>query len=295
MGSTHWRSLLIAPAVRPDLVAKLPRSGPDAVIIDLEDGVPAAQKEEARVLAGAGVEVVARLDAELPIFVRVNPRWSGYLEPDIAALASQITGVVVPKASTPDDVAPVRAALDRRGLHGRLVIAGIETARGVDAAREICTSADAVYFGAEDFVADMGGRRTPSNQEVLYARSRVALAARLAGIEAIDQAVLAVSDLERVRVEGAEAQALGYGGKMCIHPAQVSVVNDAFTPTVAEVERSRRLIAAFEAAQTRGQGVTLFEGLMVDEPVARFAAALLRRANVRRVGLTSEEVRDRAQ
>jgi citrate lyase subunit beta/citryl-CoA lyase len=131
------------------------------------------------------------------------------------------------------------------------------------------------YFGAEDFVADMGGVRTPGNTEVLYARSRVALAARLGAVHALDQIVADFRDDARYLTEAHEARALGYGGKLCIHPAQVSLAHQAFTPSSDEVDRASRLLAAYEDAAARGEATIDFEGEMVDEPMARRARSVL--------------------
>ena len=137
---------------------------------------------------------------------------------------------------------------------------------------------DVAYFGAEDFVADMGGVRTAGNGEVAYARAEVALAARLAGVALLDMVVTDFGDDERFSREAAEARALGYGGKLCIHPAQVPLANAAFVPSAGEVDRARRLLAAYDAAVAEGHAAIAFEGQMVDEPLARRARALVARS-----------------
>jgi citrate lyase subunit beta/citryl-CoA lyase len=131
------------------------------------------------------------------------------------------------------------------------------------------------YFGAEDFVADMGGVRTPENLEVVYARSRVVLAARVSDVRAIDQIVADFRDDAGYLTEAHTARALGYGGKLCIHPAQVSLAHEVFTPSGEQVDRARRLLAAYAEAAARGEATLVFEGEMVDEPMARRARSLL--------------------
>jgi len=138
------------------------------------------------------------------------------------------------------------------------------------------------YFGAEDFVADMGGVRTLGSAEVLYARSRVALAARLAGVPAIDQVVTRLDADDHFLVDAADGRALGYAGKLCIHPAQVALAHRAFTPSAEEVERARRLIAAYDESVAAGHAAIAFEGQMVDEPLARHARAVLAAADAGR-------------
>jgi citrate lyase subunit beta/citryl-CoA lyase len=149
-------------------------------------------------------------------------------------------------------------------------VGGIETALGVADARALLTHpvVAAAYFGAEDFIADMGGVRTTSNHEVTVARSHVAVAGRLAEIPMLDMITANFQDDERCRRECDEARELGYHGKLCIHPAQVTIANEAFTPSTEEIERAHRILAAYEDGKARGIASIAFEGRMVDEPVA---------------------------
>ena len=213
----------------------------------------------------------------LAVYVRVNALPTEWFAADVTnACPPELTGVVVPKIEKPDDVRIVAGALDAAGLGNLQVIAGVETARGVDAVREILAPpVTACYFGAEDFVADMGGIRTAANTEVLYARSRVALAARIAGVLAIDQVVTAFGDEARFLEDAAQGRALGYLGKLCIHPAQVPLANRAFSPTPEQIEHARRLLDAFEAAARRGEAAIEFDGQMVDEALARHARSIV--------------------
>jgi citrate lyase subunit beta/citryl-CoA lyase len=274
---TRLRSLLFAPGNQPDVLAKLPRSGPDAVVIDLEDAVPADAKADARDHARRMGTLLVGQHPALGVYVRVNALPSEWFADDVTdACTSDLTGVVVPKLETSQQVGVVADALRSAGLGHFRVIAGIETALGVEAVRELLVPpVTACYFGAEDFVADMGGVRTESSTEVLYARSRVALAARLAGIVAIDQVVTMFGDDARFLADAAVGRSLGYRGKLCIHPAQVPLAHGAFAPSPEELARARRLLDAYEAAVARGVAAITFEGQMVDEPVARHARALL--------------------
>ncbi len=275
------RSLLFAPASRPDVLAKLPRSGPDGVVLDLEDAVPADGKVEARVHAR---EVGARLASEHPditVLVRVNAVPTEWFADDVAqALTPAHGGVVVPKIETPEQVDAVARALERNGCAHLHVLVGIETVLGVERVAALLQApATTAYFGAEDYVADLGGVRTDDNTEVLYARSRVALAARIAGVHALDQVVTSFDDDERFLVDAAQGRALGYRGKLCIHPAQVPLANRAFSPSSDELERARRLLVAYDEASARGVSAIAFEGQMVDEPLARRARAVLSSAD----------------
>ena len=271
------RSLLTVPANRADLVAKAPRSAPDAVFLDLEDGVPADAKIDARADALVAAAELREIAPSLQVFVRVNGLTTPWFVGDIAeALDRQLTGVVVPKVESIDDVAVVVDALAQAKRADVGICAGIESAAGVARAEDILRlPVHWCYFGAEDFIADMGGIRTPTNHEVMYARSRVALAARVGGVHALDQIVADFRDDARYIREAEEARALGYKGKICIHPAQVPLANDAFTPSKEEVDRARRLLAAYEEAATRGEATIAFEGEMVDEPMARRARTVL--------------------
>jgi citrate lyase subunit beta/citryl-CoA lyase len=263
--NARWRSVLFVPGNRPDLAAKAPRCGPDLVVLDLEDAVPPAAKADAR----AVVRQAARdLLGVVPVAVRVNPPGTPWFADDVAALPEDLTAVVVPKLESAAGLEAVA-----RAVGGHAVIAGIETVRGVVDARDVLgRPVVACYFGAEDYVADLGGVRTDANAEVAWARSWVAMAARLAGVAALDVVTLHFGDADRFVLEAGEARALGYCGKLCIHPAQVPLANSAFTPSADEIEWARRLLAAFEEAA----GTTIaLDGQMVDEVVAARARAIL--------------------
>lgn len=272
------RSLLIAPANRPEVTAKLPRSGPDGGVLDLEDAVPAAAKVEARADAH---NVGAHLRAEHPTtawFVRVNPPGTEWFDGDLAsALPDGLSGVVVPKLESAAQVGKVRAALTASGHADLGILAGLETAAGVEHAPEVLHAYGVIgaYFGAEDYIADVGGVRTAGGHEVLYARSRVVLAGRLAGVPVVDQIVADFRDDDRFRADAAAGRALGFAGKLCIHPGQVALAHEAFTPSAEEAERARRLVEAYEQATAAGSAAIDFEGQMVDEPLARQARAII--------------------
>ena len=279
------RSLLFAGATRPDLVAKLGRSGPDAVAIDLEDAVPADAKLRAR---AALPELVASVDGPL-VFVRVNGPASAWFEEDLAAVARlSVDGVVIPKAEAAENVQQARVALrEGRGDGGTrrdgpteemAIIAGIESGRGVKEAAAICATAPgAAYFGAEDYIADLGGRRTDAGAEVLFARSHVALEARLAGVPTLDQVVVDFRDDAAFERDAKAGRALGYRGKLCIHPAQVPIANRVFGASTEEVERARALLGAWEEGAARGVAAVEFDGAMIDGPALRMARDTIER------------------
>ncbi|MCB0989514.1 MAG: CoA ester lyase [Acidimicrobiales bacterium] len=270
------RSLLFAPAVRPDFMAKLPDRGADAVVLDCEDATPPNAKDEGR--SNARQIAPDLIQRGCAVTIRVNGPTSEWFEADISqGLLPELAAVVIPKVETVAGLDHISALLDRAGLPELGVVAGIETALGVADARPLLAHPRVVaaYFGAEDFIADMGGVRTESNEEVLFARSKVALAGRLAGVATLDQVVTNFRDDERFARESAQARALGYVGKLCIHPNQVAIANDAFIPSPDEVDRARRLLAAYEEAVERGVSAIDFEGQMVDEPLAAQARRIV--------------------
>lgn len=272
------RSLLFAPAVRPDLLRKMPRTGADAIVIDLEDAIPHDAKDTGRVEMRSAV---ADLAGQLPILVRVNDDTTPWHDDDLDSLPTEeLAGIVVPKIETIAGLDSLAARLNDRGLD-MPVIGGVETALGVADARLLLAHevVSAAYFGGEDFIADLGGVRTASNDEVAYARAQVALAGRLADVTVIDQIVADFTDDDRCRRECLQARAMGYGGKLCIHPSQVAIANEAFLPSSEEIDRARRLLEAYDDAKAQGVASVAFEGQMVDEPVARQARRVLAQAD----------------
>jgi citrate lyase subunit beta/citryl-CoA lyase len=270
--------LLFAPAVRPDLLRKMPRTGADAIVIDLEDATPPDAKDIGRVEMRSAV---ADLAGQLPILVRVNDDTTPWHDDDLDSLPTEgLAGIVVPKVETIAGLDSLATRLTDRGLD-MPVIGGVETALGVADARPLLAHdvVSAAYFGAEDFIADLGGVRTASNDEVAYARAQVALAGRLADLTVIDQIVADFTDDGRCRRECLQARAMGYGGKLCIHPSQVAIANEAFLPSSEEIDRARRLLEAYDDAKAQGVASVAFEGQMVDEPVARQARRVLAQAD----------------
>jgi citrate lyase subunit beta / citryl-CoA lyase len=267
----NLRSLLFVPGTRTGLLAKVPRWQPDVVIVDLEDAVPEAEKDAARLaVAEADFSV-----AGTSVLVRINPPGTPWHELDIAAcLDTAATGIVLPKGEDPGEVAALTDRLAKSAPNVGVIV-GIESAIGVARARELLTTGvTAGFFGSEDFLADMGGRRTASGLEVLYARSEVVLAGRLAGVPMIDQAVVAVEDDAAFTADAETGRALGYVGKICVHPRQVALAHNVFTPGEAEVEEARRVL------QAAASGVGVVDGLMVDAVHIRMARQVLERAGV---------------
>lgn len=276
----HYRSVLFAPASRADLIAKLPRSAPDAVVIDLEDAVPATTeaKAQARPIAQEEARKLIALPDGPAVFIRINSPHSAFFEDDLGVLFEGLAGVMIPKLENMQDVQKVSHALAQIDLE-LPIFAGLETAAGVWNALEILQqpAISWAYFGAEDYTTDLGGQRSDDNEniEVLYARSRVALAARLAGVPAFDIVVTRLKDSQAFDKDARQGRALGYSGKLCIHPAQVALTHQHFGATLAEQQRAKRLLEAAEQAAAKGHGAFSFDGQMVDEPMLAKARNLL--------------------
>lgn len=269
---TPLRTWLFVPALRaPEWLPKAKATGTDAIIVDLEDATAPDEKERAR-------EVVRGLylGGESPlVFVRVNPTPEARLSADVAAAArAGASGIVLPKASSADDVRCVSAA-------AVAILVQVETARGVLRALELAEADPRVMglaFGAEDLSADLGVARTRDIGEFATARALVALAAAAAGVSAIDTPWLDLGDPDGARGEAYAARQLGFTGKFVIHPSHVAAVNAAFTPDEQETERARRIVEAFDAAVADGNGIAKLDGRMIDRPVIVAARRVLARS-----------------
>jgi citrate lyase subunit beta/citryl-CoA lyase len=263
------RTLFFVPGSRPDMIAKLPRWQADLAVVDLEDAVAAEDKVAARHRAIAAIAELA--GSAGTVLVRINPLGSEWFADDLAAVASSTAdGMVLPKFESADVIGLLRSRL----APDAVLVVGLESARGVADCRELLTApVDAAYFGAEDYIADLGGSRTGAGAEVLYARSKVVLAARLGGVAAIDQVVTAVRDDDRFVADARAGAALGYTGKICVHPRQVELAHEVFTPTDAEVEHAEAVLHVAEAG-----GVGTVDGQMVDDVHVRMARQVLARA-----------------
>ncbi|MFB6155252.1 MAG: CoA ester lyase [Haloferacaceae archaeon] len=280
MPSTRTRrSLLFSPGDRPELMRKAPRAGADALVFDLEDAVAPGRKAEARDAVRA-VLSDPDFDPDAEVCVRVNPGETAVddldavLDGDVA-----VDALMVPKASTAADVTDVASVARERG-YDLPILALVESARGVLAAPEVAAApdTDALVFGAEDLAADLGATRTDEGTEVLYARERVVVAASAAGVDAIDTVYTDFEDEEGLREETAFARTLGFDGKLAVHPSQVAVVNDAFTPDPERIEWAERVLAARDEAEAADRGVFRVDGEMIDAPLVAQAERILSRA-----------------
>lgn len=262
VSAAHVRCPLFVPANRPERFIKAAMSGADAVILDLEDAVAADAKDEAR------AALVSRF-TDLPVIVRINAAGTRWHEADVAAVASvRPAAVMLPKAEDPAILAAVSHA-----VHGIELIALVESARGLAAARSMAAipGVTRLAFGSVDYCADLACAHL--REVLLPARFELVLASRLAGIApALDGVTVQLDDISIAYDDGAHARALGMTGKLCIHPRQVAEVKRAFLPSEKEIQWARRVLAS-------GEGAVSVDGTMVDEPVRIRARAMLAQAS----------------
>lgn len=274
------RSVLISPGDQPDKLRNAVTSGADMVVFDLEDGVVPDRKERAR---EAVRDAIAELDVSCELCVRVNPIEHGATRDlDMVLQSGAPDSVLLPKTSGPGEVRMLFRKLRNRNAP-LPVIALVESAKGILGATGIATAAptDALVFGAEDLAGDIGATRSPEGVETMYARQHVVLAGRAAGVELIDTHYPAFDDEAGLYKESQQACDLGYDGKLAIHPAQVDVIHDAFTPDPERVDWARRIIEAKREADAEDTGVFVVDGEMIDAPQVHQAERILGRASER--------------
>jgi len=261
------------------MLRKAPGIGADVVIFDLEDAVAPSRKEKARD-AVSSVLSDQDFDHDCEVCVRVNPD-SVATDADLAAIerANQLDAVMLPKTEGASDVETLARLLDEHDLDVA-VFALAETARGILNAEAIA-SADpvaALAFGAEDLSADIGATRNPGLEEVDTARQHVVLAAAAAGVDALDTPYTDIDDLDGLREETQAGVGMGFDGKQAIHPAQIAVINQAFTPDNEEIEWAKRVLEEREVAEAEGRGVFRVDGEMIDAPLITRAERIADRA-----------------
>jgi len=261
------RSLLFAPASDERRLGKALASAADAVVADMEDAVAPSEKAQAR-------EVVSRLR---PSIVRVNGAGTRWFEDDLALVAKlELDTLMLPKA-TPEAVVAL-------GREGPPVIAVIETALGLRLAFETASHERvvALMLGAADLGAEVGFEPRTDGLELLYPRAKLVFDSAAAGIRPpFDVVHLTLDDVEGLEASARFARSLGFGGKACIHPAQIDVVNRVFAPDDEDIRWAERVVDAFERAQSAGEGVTALDGLMVDRPVVERARRIIGRTTTK--------------
>jgi citrate lyase subunit beta/citryl-CoA lyase/(S)-citramalyl-CoA lyase len=261
------RSLLFAPANRPEVHAKALAAPADVVCLDLEDAVPPGAKAEARALALPFLAAAGRPGPERAL--RINALRSAEGLRDILAVieARPPAGVIfLPKVATADELRLADELLTEAGLPLALAVL-IESVEGLENAAAILRASRRIafaMFGGVDLAAELGV--AVAHEPLLYARQRLVHAARLAGVDLLDVPSLAFRDIEAVRAEAEIARALGFTGKAAIHPATLATVNAVFTPSEAEVARAEAIVAAWQTSPT---GLVVLDGKLIEKPVIR--------------------------
>ncbi|WP_441246923.1 HpcH/HpaI aldolase/citrate lyase family protein [Kitasatospora sp. McL0602] len=281
----YCRSLLSTPAMAVERYARSHQSGADIAMVDLEDSVPPACKEEARQLAG---EFFALPSAKLArSAVRINTISGPDGLRDLIAIARYPVKpdlVLIPMTESPRDVEIVAGALGA-ACPDTEYLAVVETPRGIERAPAIAAAGHrlrGLVFGSADYAFSVGARL--SWEALTHARWRVVNSARDAGVEALDSPHFEVSDLDGLRREAALARELGFSGKIAIHPGQLPLINEAFTPDAALLERARRVV---EAGRRNGRSVTVVDGVMVGMPFFEASQRLLEQFDTDRADHTN--------
>lgn len=288
---TVLRSLLFVPGNAPRMLERALGLAPDAFIPDMEDSVPWDEKANAREVVASHLARLA--ETGKPVIPRVNSLDSGLLAEDLAAVVGpHVYGVSVGKVDDVDILNNVSALIadaeSRAGLADGSVrlVPWIESASAIVNAYEICRASPriaAAALGAEDFTNDMEIERRGDDAELAYPRSVIAVAARAAGVLALDTPYFAFRDADGLRENSLISRGVGFRGRFAIHPAQIETINEVYSPSAEQIERARREIAAFEEATSVGRGSTSLDGKVVDVPVVKRAQALLELA--REMGL----------
>jgi citrate lyase subunit beta/citryl-CoA lyase len=279
-----WRSLLFVPVTVPKFVEGAPKRGADAIILDLEDSIPLADKERARGLVPEAARTVASRGAD--VVVRVNRPWRMLVRDLEAAIGPGVAALALPKIESAEHVQAIAEIVDEleleRGLPpgGTKLLPMIETASGFFRTEAIAKSHPrivALTVGAEDLALSVG--MLPEAEALFYPKQHAIIAARAAGIVPLGflGTVAEFADLDAFRATIRRSRRLGFLGASCIHPSQVAILNEEYRPAAADVEHARRMVAAYEEAIAASRGAVQFEGKMIDVPVVERAKQLLER------------------
>ncbi len=286
MATSMIRSVLFVPGNRPERIPKAVATGADSVIVDLEDAVPLDEKQKAR----RAVKEALHQHRHHKLWVRVNGPDTKWIDGDILAVMSEgIGGIMVPKLETPSQVDGVFDRILKTSekqnidLNNIFFVPLVETALSVENVFGIASASvehsrlAMLAFGAADFTADLGINLSYTGEELMYPRARIAVASRAAGARPpLDSPyMIDIKDRDGLKKDAGRARNLGFQGKLCVHPVQVDVVNDVFSPDQAEIDMATRVLAAYEAAVKEGKGVVQLDGKLVDPPVVERARQIM--------------------
>ena len=268
------RTMMFVPGNNPGMMADAHIYGPDSIMLDLEDSVTMAEKDAARLLVYQALKTVDYGNTEM--VVRINPLNTPYGKKDIEAVVKAGVDVIrMPKTETAEEVVEVEREIERvereLGCVGRTkIMAAIESTLGIVNAYAIATASPrmmGIALGAEDYCANLKAQRTPGGDELRLARETIVVAARAAGIDALDTVYSNLNDMETFRQEVEYIKTLGFDGKSIINPRQIEVINEVFAPKEKEITKARAIIAAIKEAEAKGSGVIALNGKMIDRPV----------------------------
>lgn len=280
------RTMMFAPANNPKMLVTAHLYGPDCVIFDLEDAVKYADKDAARDLLAEALKVVDYGDTE--IFARINPLYTEFGKDDVRILVpAGLRRMRLAMCEKPEQVKELDDLLTEvEKEHGIEVGSckiqcSLETPLAIMNAVQIATASPrvtSISFGAEDFTRTLGAERTKAGKEIFMARSMVVMAAAIAGVDAIDTVWADIADVEGFKEEVKTSINLGFAGKSCVHPSQVKIIHDIFTPSEEELEKSLAIVKAAQEADISKGGVITVNGKMVDIPVISKAEKVVRLA-----------------
>ena len=265
-------SRLYLPGNNPGMFLNAGLHSPDGIILDLEDSVAPDRKDEARILVRNALRAVNFYGAER--MVRINQGERGLTDLE-SVIPHNVHLILIPKCEDSDALRTVDETIvsikKREGQNDTVLLMPIiESAKGVERAYEIATASPnvvAMAIGLEDYTADLGVQRTKEGSESLYARNRIVVAARAAGIQAIDSVFSDVGDMDGLLSNVLSAKAMGFEGMGCIHPRQIAVIRKGFSPAPEEIDRAKKIVIAYRDALSRGLGVVALGSKMIDPPV----------------------------
>ena len=274
--------MFFVPGNNPGKIVKAEIYKSDCIIYDLEDSVSIFEKDSARIL------VRNALKANRPncrVGIRINAADSAYYKDDLDEMVPLAPDFIrLPKTETADDIRNLDEIISMLEAENNIaagtvkIVATIETALGVTNAYRIASASKrmlAIGLGAEDFRTDMNMERSEDASEILFARNLISLAAHSAGIKAIDYVFSNITNVEGFRADVKLGKSLGFCGKSVVHPSQIPIVHEIYTPTKEEIEQTKKILQAYEGALRDASGVVSLDGKMIDKPMVTRAMAVL--------------------
>lgn len=290
------RTMLFIPGNSPAMLLNADIHQSDAVILDLEDAVTPGEKDAARVLVRNAIQALDYGKTE--IIVRINPLDTDYIRGDLEAIVPLKPDLIMPtKVSDAEYIHQVDQMMNEiEEKHGIPVgtvglIPLLETAKGIENAYSIAKSSKrvkALFLGAEDLSTDLQAIRSKKSDEILYARGRIVLAARAAGVEVYDTPFTDVNDDEGLLQDATFARSIGFTGKASISPRHVSAINEVFSPSLEDITYAQEVMEAIEEGKRQGKGAVSLRGKMIDKPIVDRARKVLEAARELGLGGTHE-------